>query len=190
MAQELNGWDTEAMNAAVDGVRQNENAGRLTWRGRVHWDGGFGLDVRTREVEQLGQGLELHFTLRGDHPPELLGHNTGPTAIETCLAALGSCMAGTFAAQATARGVKLKGLEIDVEGDINLNDFFGIKTVKPGLSAIKLEFRVDSDAQPSVLHEILEAARARSPIFDTVSRPRTIDTTVTKLQAEPTAHDR
>lgn len=58
------------------------------------WDGGFGLDVRTREIEQLGEVMERRFTMRGDHPPELLGHNTGLTAIETLMAALGSCMGG------------------------------------------------------------------------------------------------
>ena len=76
----LNGWDLEAMNSAVEDVRENPDAGRLTWRGRVRWDGGFGLDARTDSIEQLGARLPRRFTLRGDHPPELLGANTGPTA--------------------------------------------------------------------------------------------------------------
>ena len=92
----LNGWNMDAMAEAVEGVRQQPEAGRVAWRSRAVWDGGFGLDVRTREIEQLGSVLERHFTLRGDHPPELLGRNTGPTAVELLFAALGACMAGTY----------------------------------------------------------------------------------------------
>lgn len=178
MSTVLNGWDVDAMNEAVDGVRQQPDAGKLTWRSRVRWDGGFGLDVRTREIEQLGDVIERPFTLRGDHPPELLGENTGATAIELLLAALGSCMAGTFAAQATARGVEIDSLEVDVSGDIDLNGFFGLQPVPAGVSDVTLTFHVRSDAEPEVLAEIAEAARAHSPVYDSVTRPIEVTTKV------------
>lgn len=180
MATEMNGWNVEAMTEAVEAVKQQPEAGKLTWRSRVTWDGGFGLDVRTQGIEQLGQVIERRFTMRGDHPPELLGHNTGPTAVETLLAALGSCMAGTFAAQATARGVKIDALEIAVEGAIDLNGFFGLKPIRPGLSDVKLAFRVKSDADSKMLQEILDAAQSLSPVFDSVTKPVGVQATVAK----------
>lgn len=183
MATQLNGWDVEAVTEAIESVRENPAAGELTWRSRVVWDGGFGLDVRTREIRQLGESMERHFTMRGDHPPELLGKNTGPTAIETVMAALGSCMAGTFAAQATGRGVKVVELEIDLEGKIDLNGFFGLQPIRPGLSDVKVDFRVESDADDAVLEEILEATRAHSPIFDTLTRPVEVVTSVRRAGA-------
>ena len=60
MTTTLNGWDVEAMTQAVTMVKKQPEAGLLTWRGRSIWDGGFGLDVRTREIEQLGEVM---------HPP-------------------------------------------------------------------------------------------------------------------------
>jgi hypothetical protein len=100
-------WDDDlkGFGMRVEGVGERPETGILTWRSKVSWDGGFWLDVRTLGIEQMGETIRRRFTTRGDHPPELLGRNTGPTAIETLLAALGACMAGTFAAQATARGV-------------------------------------------------------------------------------------
>jgi uncharacterized OsmC-like protein len=178
MGDVLNGWDLDAMTEAVEAVKQEPGAGRLTWRSRVEWDGGFGLDLRTREIEQLGDVLPRRFTLRGDHPPELLGSNTGPTAIELLLGALGSCMAGTFAAQATARGVAIDSLEVDVRGDIDLNGFFGLKPVPAGISDVRLAFRVRSDADPAVLEEILDAARSHSPVFDSITRPIPVEVTM------------
>lgn len=185
MQTELNGWNLEAMNEAIEGVKQEPEAGRLTWRTRVTWDGGFGLDARTREIEQLGQVMERRFTLRGDHPPQLLGSNTGPTAVETLLAALGSCMAGTYAAQATARGVKIDSLDVNVEADIDLNGFFGLQPVPPGIRDVKLEVRVEADADERQLQEILEAARALSPVFDSVTRPVRVDSRLTAMNASP-----
>lgn len=180
MANVLNGWDVDAMNEAVEDVRQQPESGRLSWRSRVSWDGGFGLDVRTREIEQLGEVLDRRFTLRGDHPPELLGANTGPTAVELLLGALGACVAGTFAAQATARGVAIESLEVDVGGDIDLNGFFGLKPVQPGVTDVKLQLRVQSEAEPAVLEEILDAARSASPVFDSLTRPVGVETSVRK----------
>lgn len=182
VANMLNGWDVDAVTEAVEGVRQEPASGRLTWRSRVTWDGGFGLDVRTGEIEQFGEVIPRRFTLRGDHPPELLGENTGPSAVELVLAALGSCMAGTFAAEATARGVEIRQLEVDVEGAMDLNGFFGLQPIPAGLSDVRLGFRVESDAEPAVLREILEGARSHSPVFDTVTRPIGVEAGLEMLQ--------
>jgi uncharacterized OsmC-like protein len=181
MTTTLNGWDVEAMTQAITMVKEQPEAGLLTWRGRSIWDGGFGLDVRTLEIEQLGEVMDRHFTLRGDHPPELLGKNTGPTAIETVLAALGgACMTGAFAAQATARGVRIDSLTVDLECTIDLNGFFGIQPIRPGLRDVTLSFRVASDADEETLQEILDAARSLSPVFDTVTKPVAVAATLQK----------
>lgn len=179
----LNGWDLEAMEQAVEDVRRTPEAGKLTWRSGVVWDGGFGLDVHTREVEQLSEVIKRRFTLRGDHPPELLGQNTGPTAVETLLAALGACMTGTFAAQATARGVELRGLEVDVEARIDLNGFFGLTDALPGISDVTLVFRVDCDADQATLDDVLAAACAHSPVHDSVTRPIPVHSTIAASRA-------
>lgn len=178
MTTQLNGWDVEAVGEAIEAVRQAPEAGKLTWRSRAVWDGGFGLDVHVRNIDQLGESMARHFTLRGDHPPELLGNNTGPTAIETYMAALGSCMAGTFAAQATAREVEIESLEVDLEGIIDLNGFFGLQPVTPGLTNVKLGFRVRSNADSDTLREILDATCAHSPIFATTTSPVGIDVAI------------
>ncbi len=183
MTTELNGWNVQEMTDAVEGVREAPDTGNLTWKSRVAWDGGFGLDVRTLGIGQMGEVMERHFTLRGDHPPELLGRNTGPTAIETQLAALGACMTGTYAAQATARGVELKALEVEVEGRIDLSGFFGLRPTPPGVRDIRLTFHVDADADEAMLHEILEATEALSPIHDTVTTARQVVTRLAPAKA-------
>jgi uncharacterized OsmC-like protein len=176
----LNGWDVEAIAQAITMVKEQPEAGLQTWRGRSIWDSGPGLDIRTREIERLGEVMDRHFTLRSDYPPELLGKNTGPVAIETVLAALGACMTGVFAAQATARGVRIDSLPVDPECTTDLNGMFGLQPIRPGLRDVTLSYRVASDADEETLQEILDAARSLSPVFDTVTKPVAVAATLQK----------
>lgn len=169
--QELNGWDLEAFAQTVETVKQQPETGKVTWRTKADWDAGFGVDAHTTAIEQAGQVLQRKFTLRGDHPPQLLGENTGPTAVETLLAALGSCIAGTYAAHATARGVKLDELEVELESRIDLNGFLQLRPTTPGLQGVEVKIRVKSDADPATLEELREVATSASPVHDTISRP-------------------
>lgn len=178
---ELNGWKLDALQATLDTVKEQPEAGKLTWRCHVAWDAGFGLDAHPSEIEQLGQIMPRKFTLRGDHPPELLGQNTGPTAVETLLAALGSCIAGTYAAHATARGIRIDELEVDLEGQIDLSGFLQISSVRPGLSQVRTTVRVKSDADEAALQELLDVTRSASPVFDTVTKPVAIESSVARI---------
>jgi uncharacterized OsmC-like protein len=171
MSVVLNGWNIDSMNEAVESIKEQPEAGKLAWKSTLNWDSGFGLDIKTNEIEQLGQVMKRSFTIRGDHPQELLGNNTGPTAVETLMAALGSCMGGNFALQATVRGVKIDALKVDLESVIDLNGMFGLKDIRPGISDVKLSFHVKSDADNDTLQEILDAAQSLSPVFDSVSKP-------------------
>ncbi len=180
-ARVLNGWDLEAFEATVQEVQKNPEAGKLTWRERVVWDAGFGLDARTEEIEQLGQVIRRKFTLRGDHPPELLGENTGPTAVETLLAALGSCICGTYAAHATAQGIEIEEMEVEIKSQIDLNGFLQLAPLRAGLTGVRATVRVKSNADEPALQELLQITRRASPVYDSVANPVTIESTIQRM---------
>lgn len=176
-----NGWNLDDFQTAVATIKEQPEAGRLTFRTRFDWDAGFGGDARTEEIEQMGQVMPRRFTLRGDHPPQLLGHNTGPTAVETLLAALGSCIAGTYAAHATARGITIDDLEVEIEGDIDLNGFLQLAPTRPGLNGVKARVRVKSDADDATLRELCQITSRASPVYDSVSNPVMVDASVERV---------
>ncbi len=178
----LNGWDLEEFQQTVEAVKEEPEAGKLTWRSRAEWDAGFGLDVRTEEIEQLGEVIRRKFTLRGDHPPELLGQNTGPTAVETLLAALGSCVAGTYAAHATAQGIDIEELEVEIEGQIDLNGFLQLRPTRAGLSFARAKVRVKSDADEEALRELGRITTQASPVYDSVSNPVSTELSVESVR--------
>jgi uncharacterized OsmC-like protein len=174
----LNGWNLDEFRETVATVESNPEAGRLSWRGRVRWDGHFGVDARTEAIEQLGEVMPRRFTLRGDHPLALLGENTGPTAVETLLAALGSCIAGTYAAHATAHSVRLDELEVTVEAAIDLNGFLQLAPTPAGLDNVRVTVQVRSDADAATLEEIRKIMTTASPVHDSLTRPITIDSRI------------
>jgi uncharacterized OsmC-like protein len=177
----LNGWDLDRFQETIAAVEENPESGKVTWRGHVAWDGRFGLDAHADEIKPLGQVIRRRFTLRGDHPPELLGENTGPTAVEPLLAALGSCIAGTYAAHATARGVALDELEVEIESEIDLNGFLQLAPTRAGPQAVKATVRVRADADDATLDEIGRVVTQASPVYDSVARPVPITSAVERV---------
>jgi len=162
----------------VAAVQQQPEAGKLTFRASYAWKGGFAGDARLEAIEQLGQSIQRRFTLPGDHPPELLGHDYGPSAIETLMAALGSCLAGTYAAQATARGIDIDGIDVELEGKVDLNGFLQLAPVRPGPSGIRAKVRVKSGADDATLAELCEATKKASPVYDALTNPVSVESWV------------
>lgn len=176
----FNGIDVGQLEATVKAVKETPQAARLTFRSSYRWDGGFAGDAHLGEIEQLGRriGDGRSFQLRSDHPPELLGHDTGPSAVETLLAALGSCIAGTFAAQATARGIAVDSIEVDLEAPLDLQGFLQLAPVRPGPTRIGARVRVRSNAPDEALRELCEATKATSPVYDALANPVAVESWV------------
>ena len=64
---------------------------------------------------------------------------------------------------------------------IDLNGFFGLRPIWPGLSDVKLSVHVQSAAQESTLRELLEATRSLSPVFASVTRPVSVVASIVKI---------
>lgn len=50
----------------------------------------------------------------------MAGEEGGPTVWEGCMGALAACLTQTMVAHATSRGIHLDGIDIDVEGDVDM----------------------------------------------------------------------
>lgn len=116
-----------------------------------------------------------------DEPPHLLGEDTAPNPSEALMAALGACLAVGVHANATARGIKLTKLELNIEGDINVTAVWGTGDLdddKPlGFTAIRVKFDLEtlepmSDAEKD---ELLQHAKKWSPVANTMMRPVALD---------------
>jgi len=104
-----------------------------------------------------------------DEPPVLLGEDRGANPVEYLLAGLSGCVTTTFIAYAAAQGVKIDELRTELEGDIDVRAFLGIThEVRAGYKQIRIKFHVKSDAPRKKIEELINLAKRRSPVADSV----------------------
>jgi uncharacterized OsmC-like protein len=110
-----------------------------------------------------------------DEPPHLLGENNAPNPSEAVLATLGACLAVGVHANATAQGIKLSKLELQLEGDINVTAVWGTGDLDPakplGFTDVRVKVDVEGDAPKEVLDNIVAHSNVWSPVANTLRRP-------------------
>lgn len=165
----LNDVDLDAVAALADAVTHNEAAGDTTWSATVTWDGAFRSSARIRDFAPI----------TSDEPTGLGGSNTAPNPVEQLLAALGNCLAVGYAANASARGITLHDVRIDLRGDLDLHTFLGLRPGHAGFSTIQAQVHIVSDATDEQLQELHSAVTATSPVGHTLAAaiPVTIELT-------------
>ncbi len=170
----LNGIDTKALNDMIAAVRGQPAMARATFRVATDVPSGFASRAETRTPTLGGapvKGRARAFTLAGGHPPELLGHDEGPAAVETLLAALGACVGSGFTTFGAAMGIPIERVSVDVTGDVDLQGFMGLPApgvVRPGFERIHARIHVKSRAAASDLEKLKEVAEGASPVKDSL----------------------
>jgi len=109
-----------------------------------------------------------------DEPPGLLGDDTAPNPSEASLAALGSCIAVGLHANAIARGITVKSLALELEGDLNITAVWGTGDVseKPvGFTDVRIKVDMQADCPQEEIDALIAHVTQWSPVFNTFSRP-------------------
>ncbi|MDN5276325.1 MAG: hypothetical protein PWR01_290 [Clostridiales bacterium] len=105
-----------------------------------------------------------------DEPESLGGTNAGANPVEYLLAALAGCINVVAHVVAKEMGFELRGLEIDLEGDLNPARFMGKSTAdRAGYKEIRVNIKADTDADAETLSKWLDAVEDRCPVSDTLS---------------------
>ena len=107
------------------------------------------------------------FSIIVDEPPELGGTDAGPNPVEYVLTALAGCLTTSLVCHAAARGIELRSVDSELEGDLDVRGFLGIDpNVRNGYRNIRVTFHIDSDASEEQIQELIDVAQQRSPVFD------------------------
>jgi uncharacterized OsmC-like protein len=109
-----------------------------------------------------------------DEPPALLGDDTAPNPSEASLAALGSCLAVGLHANAVHRGWKIRKLELELEGDLNITGVWGTgdTSEKPvGFTDVRVKVNMESDAPKEEADALIAHVVSWSPVANTFIRP-------------------
>lgn len=153
--------DPDGLAALGDKGKANPDS-VVTLRAKTVCEGQFRMQTYVRDLAPM----------LIDEPPHLLGEDNAPNPSEAVLASLGACLAVGVHANATARGVRLSKLELELEGDINVTAVWGTgdldeaKTL--GFSAIRVKIAAEGDAPQEQIDEIVSHSNVWSPVANTL----------------------
>ena len=178
-----NGIDVQALLDTIEAINTKPELAEFTFRASTSWQ------QRTASTAQIGAFVHAGdedesrtepFTLPGDEPPILLGHNQGPNAVELLLAALGFCYSVGYVANAAARGIEIEEMSYQLEGDIDLRNFLGIsQEARPGFSEIRATAHAKAAGASEVeLKELCSYVQETSPVRDVLANGVPVKTTL------------
>lgn len=166
----LNGVDVNALFATIEAVQEEPAIGQFNFRAKNTWLGG---SRNCTTIADFTGGLGEHrkngacFTAFNGEPEILLGADDAPNPAEWLLHALIGCMTTSTAYHAASRGIAIKAIESELDGDLDLRGFLGLSAdVRKGYTAIRVMMRVKTDADA----ETIRALTRMSPVLDVVSR--------------------
>jgi uncharacterized OsmC-like protein len=161
----LNGINRERQSQTMNAIGKNLAAGEVRVRAVNRWQGGVRTQSKITAFE-AGGGHHHHvneFDVATDLPGAFLGEDQGPMPTEHALHALAACMTTTMVYNCAAKGIKVRSVISEVEGDMNAAGFFQLnESVRKGFSHVRIKFDIDADASNEELQQLLEA----SPLFD------------------------
>jgi uncharacterized OsmC-like protein len=176
-----NGVNTPALLATINAVKETPTLAKFQFRATNRWVSGTYSESRVESFSGAG-GEHTHrtqFAYGADHPTVLVGEDRGPTPIEFLLHGLAGCITAGIGNIAAARGVTLTSVESRVEGDIDLQGILGLSDkVRNGYERIRITVDIAGDAPPEKLRQIVEQSRARSAVFDVLTKGVPVDVSI------------
>jgi len=144
-----------------DSLRSNPEQAKATFNSRSALKEGFHSEVSLRQHK-----------ITVDEPPSLGGTDQGPNPVELILAALGTCQEITYRAYATALGIPLDSVSVELEGDLDLRGFFAVDDkVRAGYQRVKGTVRLQSSAPEEKLQQLRLVVNAHCPVLDILQNP-------------------
>jgi uncharacterized OsmC-like protein len=171
--QYRNGVDTQQLFGTLDAIKSNPDLGRFQFRASNRWiDGSHNRSTIQRfyGASQEDTSRREPFVIDAGEPAILLGHDHGANPAEALLHALAACLTTSIVYVAAARGVALTSVESTLEGDMDVQGALGLSDeVRNGFERIRVTFKVEGEASPEKLREVVTRARERSAVYDIVS---------------------
>jgi putative redox protein len=123
---------------------------------------------------KMGEGFRTEIECSNpfviDQPKAGGGTDEGPNPLEIFLSSLPACICAIGRIIAMQRRFELRGIEVDVEGDIDKDFLMGKTTVgRSGFTEIRSLVRIDADLTEQQKNELLHEIEKRCPIADNMA---------------------
>lgn len=172
-----NGVNVQAVLDAREALTAAPEGAQFQWRARCEWVNGTHSRTTVNDFSGLG-GKHTHrqqFVFEGDHPELFAAEDNGATPVEAVLAALAGCLTAGIASVATNRGVQLRSVTAELQGDQDLQGILGIDPdVRNGFSVVRVRYHIDADASRADIEAIVAQSQKRSAVYDILTNPTAV----------------
>jgi putative redox protein len=156
---------TAAIEANEQAIGEQPSVARVIFKVEGELVGPTEVDLRARE-----------HSLKIDEPELLAGSDKAANPVEYALASLASCQAITYRFWAQKLGIRLDGLEVSAEGDLDLHGFFGLDgAVRPGFTGIRLDVTPIGPEPAERYRELADAVDEHCPVLDLFANPTPVE---------------
>lgn len=167
-----NSLPTAALSEFVNEVAAAPEEAVMDYGVCLDWESGTRATASAKPMRVGPHRVSRSFSWKVDEPRQLMGLNHGPNPQELLLSGLGACLMVAFVAGATAEGIQLESLRIDLDATLDLRGFLGIGSNAPvGFPEIRYTLHVASDATPEQLASLQARAVSHSPNAQTILNP-------------------
>ena len=167
MSQQLvNGVPVKSVSDLVNRVKESGGKKQTTLKAVTTWKDGFNCESQVRD-----------HTVYMDEPKGMGGTDTAPNMVEMVLAAYGSCLTVGYSMNAALRGIEIKDLKVELEGDLDLAGFFGLSDDVPaGFSDVRAIVHLDAAASVEDIQALHDHVLKTSPVGSILTRPLNVST--------------
>lgn len=156
----LNDVNLAAVGSLAQAIQEDATTADTVWEATVDWKGGFRSEATSRDFTPVPS----------DEPSALGGTDIAPNPVEQLLGALGNCLAVGYAANATASGIELESLRIELQGNLDLHTFLGLADGHAGYETITARVSIQSRASSEELDQLHRKVVSTSPVGHTLQR--------------------
>jgi len=132
--------------------------------------------VQYKSTSILKEGLQSHVQLRDhnltvDEPTSFGGKDEGPSPVELILAALATCQEITYKAFATALGIKIDSVGVELNGTLDLQGFLALnKDIRPGFQSITGNVDIKSSSPQADIDKLIAVVNEHCPVLDILTK--------------------
>jgi uncharacterized OsmC-like protein len=177
---QINGVNPQQLGVLLNALKEHPDTSVARFFVKTEWashdeggSGGFHVRSSCKDFQLGGQTIQRNnsYEMVFDFPPEFAGEGKGPTVCEGCMSSLGACITQTIVAHATAGGINIDNVTIDIEGKIDLQGFTGLsRDTRPGAQGFRLNVNIKSStATKEQISQLYEMGKRFSPAFDTLT---------------------
>lgn len=169
----VNGVNVDQLFGVIDAIKGTSAIADFKFRVQNKWvNGGHNTSTIGNFYGACETQTRDGFVVDNAEHQILLGEDESPNPVEYILHALAGCITTSLVYHAAARGHKITEVESTLEGDLDLHGFLGMdENVRSGYKNIRMTLKVKGDVPEETLKELVEVAKARSPVYDMVSNP-------------------